>query len=77
MTTTRGRCAVLPDTNVIVDAIVHLHSEEIGVDVSAPRHQEALQMLDAFLGRRSGRCMLSPAVDEEVRRVVERGWRVR
>ena len=51
---------------------MHLHSEEIGVDVPAQRHQEALQMLDAFLGRRSGRCVLSPAVDEEVRRVVER-----
>ena len=48
MTMTRGKCAVLPDAIIAVDARARLHGEELGVDMSAPCRQEAVQVFNAF-----------------------------
>lgn len=67
------KCAVLPDTNVVVAASVHAKSDVLDIVVSEPHHDESRLLLDAFLDPGSdGWCVASPTVIGEVYRVTRR-----
>ena len=67
------RCTVLPDTNVVVAASICGVSGVFDAIVAEPHHEESKRLLDALLDARNCcRCVVSPTVAGEVRRVARR-----
>ena len=72
MMMTPMKCTVLPDTNVVIAASIRVISNTLGTVVE-PHHKESKRLLDALLDADSGcRCVVSPTVAGEVRRVARR-----
>ena len=71
--TTPMKCTVLPDTNVVVAASIYDTSDVFSTVVYEPHHEESKRLLDALLDADGGcRCVVSPTVAGEVRRVARR-----
>ena len=64
---------MLPDTNVIIAASVHVTSVASDIVVTEPHHEESGLLLDALLNRKHRvRCVVLPTVAVEVARVTRR-----